>query len=557
MIKIGVRSKLMDSTFLAAVVLLSAIPYVTGLGLYSDDWAYQCGFAQRAGLSSFALFRYLVRYDANVRVRPVQAVYMVLDYKAFGGNEPAHGVLGVAVLGAAVAFLYLVLRELNVERHAALAIAAVYGVLPHDSVIRFWFSSQQAIISIVFALAGIYALLRSVRPDTVHSMSWITASIVSFILSFLSYEVAVGLIAASIAAIVWRRYREARLSGRGLRTLAGIGVMLAALFVAGIIKIRMQQRVIYHHHLLRFLGRLGSMAAHTGAQMVQFNLWAYLLHLPWVIAHMWQHSALTATAITIAIAIAFAVSVYLWRNMGPNDALNWRNCLLLIAAGFVVFLLGILLFVRDLTWDYAAPGEGDRISVAAALGAALILVALTGLLCSAIKWPVVRVRVFSILIGVACGLNSLAVSGIGYYWDDAAAKQKLILQSVKANVRGLPQRSVLLLDGFCRYSGAAPVFETDWDTSGAIEITLGDYSLRGDVISPNAHFGEAGVDTTMYGEPEGHYPYGDHFFVYNVRSQSLAGLESQQATMAYLREMNPTGDSGCPPADDGAGVAIF
>jgi hypothetical protein len=121
----------------------------------------------------------------------------------------------------------------------------------------------------------------------------------------------------------------------------------------------------------------------------------------------------------------------------------------------------------------------------------------------------------------------------------------------------LPQKSVLLLDGFCRYSGPAPVFETDWDTSGAIEITLGDSTLRGDVISPNAHFEAAAVSTTLYGATEGYYPYGDHLFIYNLRSQSLEGLTSQEAAMSYVQKMNPTGDSGCPPAGDGEGVRVF
>ena len=503
------------------------------------------------------LFRDLIRHDTNARVRPVLTAYMVLDFKAFGGNGPAHGVMGAALLGAAVVFLYLVLRELNMERPVALAIAAVYGMLPHDSVIRFWFMSQQAIISIVFALAGIYAMLRSIRPAVRYSGLWIAVSLGCFILSFLSYEVGVGLIAASIAGIVWRRYREARLSGRGLRTLAGIGVMVVVLLIVGVFKMRMQDRIVYHHHLLRFLGRLGAMAAHTGAQALKFNFWAYLLRMPWVIAHMWQHSALGATATAVAVAIACAVAAYLWRIMGPGDTLNRRSCLLLMAAGLVVFLLGILLFMRDLTWDYAAPGEGDRISVAAALGAALILVALVGLFSSIWKRPSIRILTFSILVGLACGLNSLAVSGIGYYWDDAAAKQKVILQSIRANVRGLPQNSVLLLDGFCRYSGSGPVFETDWDASGAVDVTLGDYSLHSDVISRNAHFGATAVDTTMYAGPEGHYPYAEHLFVYNVKTQTLQRLDSQQAALTYLRTMNPTGDSGCPPADDGGGVEVF
>jgi hypothetical protein len=556
-LKSGFQARLTDCAFLLAVILISAVPYVQGLGLYSDDWAYQSQFAQRASWGSFTLLRNLVLFGPNLRVRPVQAAYLVLGFRGFGGNGPALGVLGAAVLSVAALFLYLVLRELNLTRSVALSAAALYGLLPQYSVVRFWYLTGTIGICVAFALLGIYAMLRSAQPQARHPSVWIAVSIVAFVLSFLSFEVAVGLIVAAVAMFLWRRYRVARASGRGPAALAGVWVMVAALLIVGVIKTRMQNRIVYNHHFLRFVSRLGAIALHAGSQAIQFNFWAYLLHMPWVVARLWQNSALTAIAIATAVVIACAVSVYLWWNIRPDDALNWRTCLALIAAGLALFFLGIVLFVRDLTWDYAAPGEGDRISVAAALGAALILVALTGLLCSAIKWPVVRVRVFSILIGAACGLNSLAVSGIGYYWDDAATKQKAILQSLDANVRGLPQKSVLLLDGFCRYSGPAPVFETDWDTSGAIEIALGDSTLRGDVISPNAHFEAAAVSTTLYGATEGYYPYGDHLFIYNLRSQSLEGLTSQEAAMSYVQKMNPTGDSGCPPAGDGEGVRVF
>ena len=61
----------------------------------------------------------------------------------------------------------------------------------------------------------------------------------------------------------------------------------------------------------------------------------------------------------------------------------------------------------------------------------------------------------------------------------------------------------------------------------------------------------------MYGQVAGHYPYGNHLFVYNVQRQSLTVLPSKEASTAYLGAMNPTGDGGCPAAHEGEGARIF
>jgi hypothetical protein len=76
-------------------------------------------------------------------------------------------------------------------------------------------------------------------------------------------------------------------------------------------------------------------------------------------------------------------------------------------------------------------------------------------------------------------------------------------------------------------------------------------------VSKNAHFGEAAVDTTEYGEAEGSYPYSDHLFVYNVRNRSLHTLNSQEAAFRYLKSENPSQDSGCPVTREGDGVKVF
>jgi hypothetical protein len=169
---------------------------------------------------------------------------------------------------------------------------------------------------------------------------------------------------------------------------------------------------------------------------------------------------------------------------------------------------------------------------------------------------VARVRGFSLTIGAICGLNCLVVSGIAHFWVDGARQQAAVMRSVKDNVPALPHGSVLLLDGFCRYIGPGIVFEGD-DVAGSLQLAFGDFSLNGDVISPNMHFGDATVETIMYGQPEATYHYGNTLLVYNVQRKTLSSLPSKDAADAYLRAANPTGDGGCPPAHEGDGAKVY
>ena len=54
-----------------------------------------------------------------------------------------------------------------------------------------------------FAMVGLYALLRSVRAVEQHSGRWVALAVSTLVLSILSYEVVLGLIFASLAAIAW------------------------------------------------------------------------------------------------------------------------------------------------------------------------------------------------------------------------------------------------------------------------------------------------------------------------------------------------------------------
>ena len=551
------KNPLVDCILLFVLVIVPELPFLGGLHFYSDDWAFAADRVQRLHESGLETFRHMVTEDANFRVRPVLAVFMSFSYKVLAFDPLALHILSAILLGLMIAAVYMVARKWGLSRMWALALAMIFGTLPHYSTDRFWISSQQAVFCILFAMIGIYGTLKVVEQGARRRILWGMVAASGLALSFLSYEVVVGMIAAMLLLVGVRTYRDARKSGvRDKAPLLWIGGIILTLFVLGIAKTMLQDRIVYQHHLMRFLGRLGHMAAHGAEQAITFNLWTYGLHLPWAVVRLWQNGAIRPAAVAASCLVGAAVIALLW-PAGSEVFWSSRTALKVIAAGFVVYALGVFLFVRSLDSNFSAPGANNRITIAAALGAAMVWVGLVALICRLIPSPIARQRAFSVLIGLSCAANCLVVNGIAWYWMDSARKQDEILQTVKAHVAPLPAKSILMLDGFCRYDGPSPVFETDWDTTSAVRLLYGDFSLTGDVVSSNATFGPEYVDTTLYGDAEGHYPYGKNLYVFNVRDQSLRTLDSREAALRYLREMNPTGNNGCPAARDGDGVKVF
>ena len=76
-----------DCIFLFGAMLLSALPYIGTLGFYSDDWSYQATLARVSGESLAANFKALLASDSNMLVRPVQAIFLALEFRLLVGTH--------------------------------------------------------------------------------------------------------------------------------------------------------------------------------------------------------------------------------------------------------------------------------------------------------------------------------------------------------------------------------------------------------------------------------------------------------------------------------------
>ena len=550
-----VRPEVRNCTFLFLVVLLAAIPYEFRLGFYSDDWWYHDALVQSSSQGVPTMYRALLARDPGLRTRPVQVAYLVLGFKMFGQHATGYHLVNSLIFAIVSCLLYLVLMIFEATRDISLSVALLYGVLPHYSTVHFWIACHQAGISLALTLFGIYALSRYLDTSGRRNL-WLGASCIAFVMSFFSYEVPVGLIALAIVVLAARECLQRRgAPGYLMRQYWGLFALVLVLLATGILKAKSQTRVVVHSSLPTILLHFMQRSSGLVPVAFRFQFWNYGMRLPVVLFRLWRGAALHWESVLAATLLALVISIYLRAGFNSETKPRLRRVLLYFILGFILFCSGYGLFIMAQD-SFSTPGINNRVEIVSALGATLSEVALIELIVCCLRSKKAIRWVRSLALGTVCGLNCLVLYGIAYYWVDAAAKQAVILNEVSANRNAVPGGSVVLLDGFCRYSGPAPVFETDWDTTGALRLAFNDFSLTGDVVSPQLRLSESSVETTIYGAPEGYYPYGDRLFVYNLQQHALVRLTSREAAEEYLAANNPN-RSTCPSAREGFGAKIF
>jgi hypothetical protein len=148
-------------------------------------------------------------------------------------------------------------------------------------------------------------------------------------------------------------------------------------------------------------------------------------------------------------------------------------------------------------------------------------------------------------------LNYICIASFASCWAKATIEQRDLVLKIRKDVI-IPPGSTLLLDGFCRYIGPAPVFENAFDAGGALRIAYQDPSLQADVVSPTLEISDDAIRTMSYGIAE-RYAYGEGLWVYNVQRKLKIQLISSHVARSYFRTTNPDKNSGCPVGIEGTG----
>lgn len=549
-----------DALFLAFAVACSFALYAPKLWFYSDDWAFFGAYATTPDQSVSGLYH--ASMSPQHAMRPIQVWLCAWLFRLFGMNALGYHLFNGGLLIANAVLLYLVLQELRAARPLVLGTSLVYALLPNYSTDRVWFLSFAVTLSMTACLASIFSDLRAVVAPPRRCVAWKVISVAALLVSGLSYEVALPLFGLTPLLLCWRAWIERPPAYvAALRRPAVLTAVTAAILIAIIaFKLRVTIRLgaeqgvraqileIVHLAIRRHLpyGHYGLNV--FSALYVHFV--EYGLKLPLAAASFAGTGALSMLWLTGAFAAAclsYLLTVFR-RERWPSPSV-WAA---LIAIGFVVFGLGYAIFLTNFNVQFTATGIANRSAIAAALGAAFVLVGVVGIFAACVPVRMAApVAAAGITALASCGF--LIDNGIAERWVAAARIEREVLDTIRSRYPSLPPASTLILDGVCPYVGPAVVFESYWDLAGALLTFYRDPAIQADVATPRLTVGDDGISTTIYNERQ-IYPYSAHLLVYNRVTGETHPLPDAATARAYFAAS--TTRFACPEAHEGVGVRI-
>lgn len=513
--------------------MLSALPYLAHLGFYSDDWGLLARFSTGAS-QSFA-----AAVSNGFPARPVQGIYSLLLFRAFGLEPLGYHIVNTAVLAASAALLCLLLGRIGVGRAQSFASTLVFLMLPQLSTVRVWYAAFAVPLSLALMLISMHCQLSFART---RKLGWFVAAIVAALVSIAAYEIFAPLIAAFAIALLLLEWR--RSGGKlGPRSIAAAAIVLAMIALAFVYKLTFSgDRAAFVADPRRYLAGLRQLFRIDYDWRVDsgLNVFAMLRAYFWAPVQGWwsgAHALLAGRAGLEVAAIALLIAGFaVWRLGTAMEAPRRGPALRLLVLGIAAFLLGNATFLIVPSIVFTSTGIDNRVQVAAAIGVAMILVALISLGASALS-PRRGGMVFSAAIAVVSVSAFVRLSSIEHYWAGAPALQLSVLTAARADLQSVPAHSTVILDGVCPYFGPAVVFETNWDVGGALTLALA-RPLAGDAVSPRMSPTPKGLQTSMYKQPS-FYPYGPALYLYNAPTHQLVLLVDAETAVRYFANRSP------------------
>ena len=549
----GGRGKAPDPAFrrdwaaaasLVALALLPVLPTIHRLGLTSDDYAIFIGFEKVRHAPWPQILAVILDGYAT---RPAQGLASGLLYYGFGLDPLPYLLVVLALVAASVVLFRSLLLRLRFEPALAFAAAALFAVSPQLSTVRLWFSTLCVAAAMALFLAGAHSLLTWLRD---RRLSAALAVSLSWALSLAFYELFAPFMVAMIAYAWWSDAGE-DIRGRGPKAawplVPHVLVILGGLAAKAALTdradgwhpkfIAFQAVRPGYHRETDFGFNFRAFAETHFVDTIAFPLRSLEFFAdPRLLPHV---AAALAAGILIALAWVGA-DRGVERTQGPRA----------MVAGLVTSALGYGIFALNPSTSFTPAGIGNRTAAASAMGLAVLVAA--SVMALAAKAPGrSRRRVGGAALALLGTLFALASARISEHWARAHERQEAVLLAVRQDLGWLEPGSIVLLDGLCPYDGPGIVFETDWDVSGALSLTLG-RPLSGNLIGPGMRFGRQGAVGTIYAFAFP-YPYGPRTFAYDLRWRTVTGLTDQRAASRYLERRKPP---TCPRGFAGHGVPI-
>ncbi len=549
------RPGIADGLFLALVVVLSLSLYVDELGFYSDDWDFLAVLHNAGNESVFGLSRVQYESNPNLELRPTQAVYQAILYSLFGLDPLGYHLVHAAVLVTMVVLLYVVLRGLELSRAIAVAIPAVYALLPHYSTDRFWFAAFGYALSMALFFAGLYADLRAIRTSRWRLGAWKALALSALVVAGMGYEIVLPFFLAAPLVVSY----QARRRFGGLRSR--LGTTGSALFVGSTVVFVL---LIVFYKAQTDPGGTVPLDAHAlgwhatqlvfGSTLMSFG--TYGIALPLAVSWAMRHA--DVLDLLLAALVGLVALVYVMHLLRLERTRRARSWLGVIVAGLAVFALGYSVFITTWRIGFTSTGINNRVAIAGALGVSMVAVGLAGLVSSAFPRRPLGRLFFASSVAAICTSGFLVVNALAHYWERAWKDQHAVLAEIERAFPTLAPGDTIILHGVCPYRGPAIVFESNWDLSGALRVRYREPTVRADItLSEVFVVGRRGLSTTLYGSLREFYPYGRRLFLFDRPQQAVLVLRNQTAARRYLADTRGASRVRCPAGKAGDGVKIF
>lgn len=453
-------------------------PIVNKVGFYLDDWI-TLNLIYWGPKSFFSAFHHYILSDPRVIVRPVEALFYVVEFFAFGLKPLGYHLVN-AVLEVASAFLlYLTLFDLTRKPALSLVAGLILIAYPNHDVTHYWSTCSSENVSLALSMASICF---SVKAAINSSRAFFIWSVVTFALSIFCYETFLPLLSLNVffAGIVYLRKES---SAAALKHVT----LMCIPFIVAVIGLLLYSRVI-----APMLGPAQVHAVHLDLKNiiavviegVRINLPPYSTQFfSEVSTRAFEYASMKTLFTTWAIgmvAVMLALGLFLKISDRKNEPV------ILLPIGLITVVFSYTIFGLNPEYFPTFQTIVNRINEGAAVGIALTFAGLIALIFRLIGERggiVLRSVIIAAVLAPVLALSFLADRGYAQPWILSWYTQKVIQDSLKANAARFHAGDSIILANCPRYVMWAPLFDGVWDFQPMMQLSLKNRDIKGGVVS--------------------------------------------------------------------------
>lgn len=443
----------MKEACLAALglVLLCAVAFGQHIwegGFLNDDWYF-------LGLYSTGDQTFWGTLDAfndhsDLSRRPLNAVYLTFLNVVFTDHPAPEIAIGLLLAVVAALLLYLLLRELGIERLHAGAIAALFLLFPAADSTKFWITATHYSLAIAFYLLGTLVAIHAFRARGRRSLLLHGVSVLLFIAGIATNEIVTGPIVASVLLYLLVAARTAAIR----RWAADLAICLPFVLLVSP-RERIRSIETWPDHAEQIVREAVGLFGQKGIPL-----------------------GLSAAATTLLVAGVVGGAAVALRRLSPSDPFREQlRKWLLVAAGAVIFTTAayVVLLPAGDVYAPASQGVANRVNALAAIGLVALAYSIVVLAVLAISSTSAGLRRSArwVVAAIAATIGISSIATLRDHQDSyasAASSGEEILARIEESVPPLQPGSQLFTFGAKQFEDRGiPVFFAPWDLGGAVQ----------------------------------------------------------------------------------------